>query len=127
MHLEACPGPGEKVLQHKLIQNMRRIFLAFDLAWDNISANDLSDNVLMKYSYSLRSDLHRLCLSRLGQIMPNHGNSWVPGPRQKRPFVFREVKFLPKQAKEVNFDPYIERSILGLEIYGLDQIKDKLL
>ena len=69
MHLEACPGPGEKVLQHKLIQNMRRIFLAFDLAWDNISANDLSDNVLMKYSYSLRSDLHRLCLSRLGQIM----------------------------------------------------------
>ena len=35
--------------------------------------------------------------------------------------------FCLKQAKEVNFDPYTERSILGLEIYGLDQIKDKLL
>ena len=57
----------------------------------------------------------------------NNGNSWVPGPWPKRPYAFREVRFLPKQSKEVNFDPYIERSILGLEIYGSDQIKDKLL
>ena len=48
---------------------MKCVCLAWDMAWDNISANDPSDNVLMKYYYSLRSDRHRLCLSRLGQIM----------------------------------------------------------
>ena len=94
------------------------------MAWDNISANDISDNVLMKYYYSLRSYLHRQCLSRLGQIM---GIPGFHGLGKKDLMDSVKSTFCLKQAKEVNFDPYIERSILGLEIYGLDQIKDKLL